>query len=95
MIRQLKEQLTEILKSENTDELVYKTEWLGYLPYGQYHWLEVKGEDISLTLCDWTREDLIKLEDEGFLLELSQKVNPEKPEDRVITYRLNPDYVEK
>jgi len=26
-------------KNHGTDDLIYKSEWLGDLPYGQYHWL--------------------------------------------------------
>lgn len=32
--------------------VVYRTEYLGYMPFGQYHWVTVGGRDISLACPD-------------------------------------------
>lgn len=30
----------------------YRSEWLGYMPYGRYHWIEVDGRDVSSQVLD-------------------------------------------
>lgn len=49
------------VKRHCTNEVVYKSEWLGYLPYGQYCWLEVDGEGIELSSPDTLDDDLSAL----------------------------------
>ena len=58
--------------------IVYRTEYLGYLPFGQYHWITVGGEDVSLACPDgWEWRDLEALADAGLLIRVSQWVNPQ------------------
>ncbi len=45
-------------KRNGTNEVIYKSECLGYLPYGQYHWIEVDGEEIKTNNLDSLLEDL-------------------------------------
>jgi hypothetical protein len=86
MKSKLKKQLTELAINKKCNQLVYISEWLGYLPYGLYHWLEMNGEDISLTLCEWTNKDLEELVLEGFLLEVSKELREDEPEYEKVTY---------
>ena len=53
-------------------EIVYCSEWLGYLPYGAYQWIEAAGRDVSAGMpAGWTLDDLLVLEREGFLERLA------------------------
>lgn len=59
----------------------YRTEWLGYLPFGQYHWVDVEcdGEwrDITRELPEgWTMEDLQELAGAGHLRQVSEEIDP-------------------
>lgn len=54
----------------------YRTEWLGYLPYGQYHWVDVDGAG-ELRLPDgWAMDDLLALERAGHLRRVSETREP-------------------
>lgn len=56
---------------------MFRTEFLGYLPFGQYHWITVAGVDVSLTCPDgWEWRDFEALADAGVLVRVSQWVNP-------------------
>jgi hypothetical protein len=58
--------------------VVYRMEYLGYLPFGQYHWVTVAGKDVSLAYPDgWEWRDLEALADAGLLVRVSQRVNPQ------------------
>src|SRR5262249_10426784 len=49
-------------------QIVYCSEWLGYLPFGAYHWVECAGTSISDDFpIDWAAPDLHALERDGFL----------------------------
>ena len=70
--------------------VVYCSEWLGYLPYGLYHWVEADGTDISkLWLADWSSADLETLERLGFLAKVSVWQNPHDEWDEKVTYKVN------
>lgn len=49
------------------DEFTYRSEWLGYFPFGAYHWIEVGASEIKEMPCGWTRGDLLALETEGLV----------------------------
>jgi hypothetical protein len=69
--------LQEATKSLNQREVAYCSEWLGYLPFGAYHWVEVCGDDISRGFpAGWQRADLQGLEQAGFLRKLSEWQDP-------------------
>jgi hypothetical protein len=54
-----------------------RTEYLGYLPFGQYHWVTVGGIDVSLQYPEgWERSDLEALAAAGVLARVSEWVNP-------------------
>jgi len=63
--------------------VVYRTEYLGYLPFGQYHWVTVSGADVSLACPDgWEWRDLEALADSGALVRVSHRTNPKDGCDR-------------
>jgi hypothetical protein len=54
----------------------YRTEWLGYLPYGQYRWVDVERGDEKTEIMDlpeeWRLDDLQSLAAAGHLRQLSE-----------------------
>jgi hypothetical protein len=84
-----REQIGAAVASGGSDEITYKSEWLGYLPFGVYHWLEYLGQDLSNAVpAGWTLADLTCLEQAGFLQRLDTYENPEDEFDRSIRYRV-------
>jgi hypothetical protein len=70
-------------------EISYKSEWLGYLPFGVYHWIECLGVDITKDFPpDWVSEDLLALEQAGFLHKIQEYLNPKDEYDICIKYRV-------
>lgn len=59
--------LKTTVKRKASNEIVYKSEWLGYLPFGQYHWLEIDGEELKLNTHESLLEDLSHLNILGLL----------------------------
>ena len=84
------EELLETLINEvNSDsEFEYITEWLGYLPYGQYQWIEVNKKEISMQ-TGWNKKDLNKLMDLGLIKEISEENLSDNK--TIIKYKLNKD----
>jgi hypothetical protein len=79
--------LQEATKSLSQREVAYCSEWLGYLPFGAYHWIEVGGEDISKDFpAGWQRADLQCLEQAGFLRKLSEWQDPNDEYHSKATY---------
>jgi len=54
-------------KRQKTLEIVYKSELLGYLPFGYYHWLEVDGKELKVDSPDTLYADLSALVKSGWL----------------------------
>lgn len=85
--RELARRLRQAAADVGVRRLVYRTEYLGYLPFGQYHWITVAGKDVSLALPDgWGRDDLEALADAGALVRVSQWVNPQDDCERESQY---------
>ncbi|QDT40156.1 hypothetical protein Pan241w_02120 [Gimesia alba] len=83
------EQLLSALAGEPSREFTYVTEWLGYLPFGQYHWIEVAGQDLSTTFpTEWQFSDLEALERAGHLCRVSEWQNPNDELHRRIIYEI-------
>jgi len=82
-------------KSHGTDDLIYKSEWLGYLPYGQYHWLEVAGKEVNIGISDTLKGDLDTLESLNVLERLCVKTEVLEKEDIHIYYRFNQNITRK
>jgi len=45
----------------------YRSEWLGYFPFGVYQWIEVEAREIKELPSGWSRGDLLALEAEGLV----------------------------
>lgn len=75
---ELIQQLKHAVEGAASRRIVYHTEYLGYLPFGQYHWITVADHDIS-SKCpgDWSWDDLEALADAGALIRVSKWINPE------------------
>jgi hypothetical protein len=85
----LLEALQRTTESRSTRTVRYVSEWLGYLPFGVYHWLERGGEDISASLpSGWSLEDLQALAGAGKLELLEDWRDPEDEFGRKVTYRV-------
>ena len=75
--RELGRQLLQAGVSAGGVRVVYRSEYLGYLPYGHYQWVTVAGRDVSLACPDgWSWSDLEALADAGALVRVSRWVNP-------------------
>jgi hypothetical protein len=70
---------------------VYRSEWLGYLPFGLYHWVTVGGEDVSARWpWGWGRADLEALERAGVLTKVSERGNPQDSSEVEVGYGVAP-----
>lgn len=79
-------------KALESNQVVYVSEYLGYLPFGVYHWVECAGENISNDFpIDWQQADLVALEDAGLLVRLETWQNPDDQFDTKITYKVCPE----
>jgi hypothetical protein len=86
---ELYNQLLEASKTSQSDQIVYVSEYLGYLPFGVYHWVECAGEKISNDFpTDWQQTDLIALENAGLLVRLETWQNPEDEFHSKTTFRV-------
>ncbi|MCE9548132.1 MAG: hypothetical protein K8T25_21880 [Planctomycetia bacterium] len=65
------------VRAANCDEILYRSEWLGYLPFGAYHWIECRGENITKDFPeDWSVDDLAGLERASFLEKIEEYQSP-------------------
>ena len=72
-----------------SNEIVYKTEWLGYLPYGLYHWIEVNGETVKTNNPDSLQKDLFVLEKLGLITKVKEVKSEGEEWDVYIYYELS------
>lgn len=88
---QLKQSLLAACRRLGSDQLVYRSEWLGSLPFGQYHGVEVAGQQISHAFpSGWQYADLEVLIARG-VLEVVAEFRPQPDsEDVEIRLRLLP-----
>ena len=83
------QRISAACRSRGSPLLAYKSEWLGYLPYGQYHWVEVAGEEISRAFpTGWQYSDLQALIDKGALECLAEFRQDAESDDVEIQLRL-------
>jgi hypothetical protein len=74
-----------------TRRVVYCTEYLGYLPFGLYHWFLIGGKaiDSSALPPDFSRSDLDALEAAGLLCIVGRLANAEDELESRTTYELS------
>lgn len=76
-------------ENENTNRFYYETEWLGYLPFGQYHWITCGKSDVREGLpVDWEESDLQALVNSGHLKVIEVYRNPDDNTHRRIDYEI-------
>ena len=83
--------LQDAMKHAPNDTFVYHTEWLGYLPFGMYHWIVFDGRDVSMPsdwALDWDRQDLDALERDGMIVKIDEWTNPDDHCESRVTYEL-------
>ena len=86
----MRDVIENAVKSAKCFEIEYKSEWLGFLPFGVYHWVECLGYDFSNEFpSEWTAADLHALEKSGFLEKVFEHVSPTDEFDVCRKYRVN------
>ena len=87
--KQIKNIILSKMSSAQQNELVYSTEWLGYLPYGQYHRVDLNGEDISREFPqEWSFDDLDFLSSHGLLKVIKDSRETDDDEEFKIIYHV-------
>jgi hypothetical protein len=87
------QEILQILRNESrkagSDEFTYQSEWLGWLPYGQYHGVNVQGTSVSNQFpSGWDLSDLDALVAFGLAEKLEERTSGEGETDSEILYRL-------
>lgn len=78
---------TERLGSDGS--FTYQTEWLGFLPFGQYHWVDVEGERVSNQFpSGWGLSDLDALVAFGLAEKVAERTYGDDETDSEVSYRL-------
>jgi hypothetical protein len=81
--------LRSAVEAKPNRRVLHCSEWLGYLPFGLYHWMVADGQDISLLLPpDWSRGDLEALQKAGLLVKVEQWENPNDECETKVTYEV-------
>ncbi len=74
-------------KQYNSDTFEYITEYLGYLPFGQYQWLEIDDDIICNNFkIDWKFRDIKELESKNYIIKIDEE---SVGDDQKIYYKLN------
>ena len=86
----LKVAISKIVHNENNNQIVYATEYLGYLPFGLYHWISCNNKQYDTELpLEFTSEDLDQLEKNGFITKMDYWENPDDDLESKTTYQVN------
>jgi len=77
--------------SQRHCRIIYHREWLGHLPFGIYHWINLGKQDLSRTFSkswclDWSQQDLEALVPAGFLAKVDEWHNPDDEFEYSATY---------
>jgi hypothetical protein len=81
--------IRSVFETNPTRRIVYCSEWLGYLPFGLYHWVQADGQDISVTFpWGWSRKDLETLQKAGLLAKVDEWRNPDDECETKVTYEV-------
>ncbi len=84
--------LRSAVAGERSRRVVYCTEYLGYLPFGLYHWMTANGKIIDSSCLPWdfSREDLDALEAAGLLDRVHQLTNVEDSLESRTIFEVSP-----
>jgi hypothetical protein len=88
----LLQRLRSAVASEASRYVVYCTEYLGYLPFGLYLWVEVNGKDIGPSALPpgFSGADLDALEAVGLLHRACRWTNADDNSESKTTYEVVP-----
>lgn len=88
---ELRDFIAASAKRLNCTEIIYCTEYLGYLPYGMYHWIDFDGSTDVMNRFpkEWSQSDLKALEQVGFLELLGYYENDHDSSETKTAYRVN------
>lgn len=76
-------------KPGSDGSFTYQSEWLGWLPFGQYHWVDVQGEHVSKQFpSGWGPSDLNALAEAGLTEKVSERTYGDGETDSEVVYRL-------
>ena len=85
----IRDKIVGAARSNGSQQITYESEWLGYLPFGVYHWVDCGKQRISDAFpSDWTRADLEALEQQGVLRLLSIWKDPHDEFHERVVYEL-------
>lgn len=84
----IRDRIEAAVKSAGCREIVYRSEYLGYLPFGIYHWIECGDNDVKNLPIDFSSDDLSALEQSGFLEKVREYTNPQDDLDHSTWYRV-------
>ena len=84
--------LRSAVAGKQNRRVIYCTEYLGYLPFGLYHWFTVDQKDIDRSALPpaFSRADIIALEGAGLLCRVEQLINPDDELEGKTTYEVQP-----
>lgn len=83
--------LRKMVSTKADRRIVYYSEWLGYLPYGLYHWVIIGGQDVSLSLPQgWSRTDFDALERAGLVAKTEEYTDPHDSCETKAVYEVIP-----
>lgn len=75
--------------SDSNRRFDYVVEWLGYLPFGLYHWIEIEDRHVSNALpSNWEVTDLKALETLGYLVRINEWNDPQDEYHAKVTFEL-------
>jgi hypothetical protein len=88
----MRDRIAAAVRPAGATTIVYCSEWLGYLPFGVYHWVECGGTSISDDFpSDWAAADLEALERHGFLTLVTTWKDPADAFNTKVTYAVRAD----
>ena len=81
--------LRALVSAGQSRRVVYCSEYLGYLPFGLYHWVMTDGRDITSELpTEFTSADVDALEREGMLHRVEEWTNPEDELEKKVIFEV-------
>lgn len=86
----IRDRISAEVKSSGVSEIVYCSEWLGYLPYGLSHWIECNQHDFAGDFpSGWESTDLAALETSGFLEKIGEWLDPDDDFHHKSTFKVH------
>ncbi|MBF0260932.1 MAG: hypothetical protein HQL97_03675 [Magnetococcales bacterium] len=70
------------------DVVVFRQEWVGYLPDGLCCWVEKNGTDVSEHFPAWHLSDLEQLTTEKVIEKIGQWRNPDDPLEYTLIFKV-------